>query len=670
MRWPIIVPLLLFSVAAIAQDSVRTESDILGRIELLNDQAEQSRSPNMTPQTARDVVTTMFNGFDQRVLRADSIADVRALDLDVSAISDGAIVFVSGYYAAGDHDGVTYRYDADSSLADTAGTVLAPDSGAGRWLIVYPNRGKVDVRFFGAQVTTVGNSCTGQFDNKDAFARAVTAEVQLYFPAGNDLEWPNWLPYCTSETLSITRGFEGDDLETSAIKAMSGFAGDVDVNGNNFMVDLFTVKRSNQRFANIAVVGNADVDSIFSSSDTVGVSHEGAHLFDRLWLTSTDGYLIDIPTCSGGPLTGATFINMVLQGGNGGELLRVLKNCGDQMTWISSRWSITAPDAVPVVIESFGATFIETFYSVGNGLTAGMSDKTLIQVSGEPHTFIGLSLENGGGLNVSNVEYIFSISPGESSRLYVSDLSYGGGDPIAGAKAIFKDTISGSGYGGQISVDRLTNGGGTKWVFPCIFEANNDSGRTDAIWGLAIENADIFGFDQLVCTTSTTASGNMPSVHITGASWGITLDHYASMDSSLNVTIKHAKPTIVANDNQNVVAASEDTSRFRAPFDGYIQDAFSILNNVLTTGDASLSVTVTGDTTSGASEVVWSTKTWQITQAGSAVGDIDTVTVAASVDSAFRRGDLITVTTTILSSNDNLDSTAAIELHLAPTGTQ
>ncbi len=81
---------------------------------------------------------------DSDITVVSSIANLRALD---TSTDDEA--FVTGYYADGDGGGGHYTYDSGSSASDNNGTVIAPDVGSGRWLLVETH--PVTVKQFGAK---------------------------------------------------------------------------------------------------------------------------------------------------------------------------------------------------------------------------------------------------------------------------------------------------------------------------------------------------------------------------------------------------------------------------------------------------------------------------------------------------------------------------------------
>lgn len=58
-------------------------------------------------------------------------------------------VLLRGYYAVGDCDTRTYRWNAADATADNGGTVIAPTAGTGRWNLIYS--GVLKVKWFGAK---------------------------------------------------------------------------------------------------------------------------------------------------------------------------------------------------------------------------------------------------------------------------------------------------------------------------------------------------------------------------------------------------------------------------------------------------------------------------------------------------------------------------------------
>lgn len=109
---------------------------------------------------------------------ASPLATIAALkSVDVSALSDGHRVSVSGYAAPADGAGGDFVYAANSTLPGNGGTVIAPLSGKGRWLRDYT--GPVNVKWFGAK----GD---GQHDDAPAIQAAVSLGdgIGVEFPSG------------------------------------------------------------------------------------------------------------------------------------------------------------------------------------------------------------------------------------------------------------------------------------------------------------------------------------------------------------------------------------------------------------------------------------------------------------------------------------------------------
>ncbi len=108
---------------------------------------------------------------------AYDVASIAALKaISVGSIPSSKQIVVAGYYTPGDGGGGVFYYDSTSTDADNGGTVIAPNSGAGRWRRVY--KGALNVRWFGAK----GDSSTNDYA---AIIAARAAGSPIYFPAGN-----------------------------------------------------------------------------------------------------------------------------------------------------------------------------------------------------------------------------------------------------------------------------------------------------------------------------------------------------------------------------------------------------------------------------------------------------------------------------------------------------
>lgn len=136
----------------------------------------------MVDTTYTDKVTVVetpsvqdFNDWTYRA-KASSIADLRLLAVPSNNVTP-FIVFVAGYYAAGDGGGGQFYWSAASVATDNGGTVIKPTavSGAGRWLLIYTT--PLDVRAFGVKVDDSTN-------NAVTLQAAMDAVGHVYFPDG------------------------------------------------------------------------------------------------------------------------------------------------------------------------------------------------------------------------------------------------------------------------------------------------------------------------------------------------------------------------------------------------------------------------------------------------------------------------------------------------------
>lgn len=107
-----------------------------------------------------------------------TIAGLKAKD--VTSISTGAAVVVGGYYTIGDGGGGAFFYDSAATDADNGGTIIAPNSGVGRWF--RPESSDFNVREFGALGDGSHDDTVAIQNALDAVQTAVRGAV--YIPAG------------------------------------------------------------------------------------------------------------------------------------------------------------------------------------------------------------------------------------------------------------------------------------------------------------------------------------------------------------------------------------------------------------------------------------------------------------------------------------------------------
>lgn len=99
----------------------------------------------------------------------DTIATLKSIS--VSSLTNNEIREVLGYYAIGDGGGGIFKFNSASSATANNGTIIAPNSGGGRWERVYDGV-ELWVKWFGAR----GDSTT---DDSSAVQAAETARQQV-----------------------------------------------------------------------------------------------------------------------------------------------------------------------------------------------------------------------------------------------------------------------------------------------------------------------------------------------------------------------------------------------------------------------------------------------------------------------------------------------------------
>lgn len=138
-----------------------------------------------------------------------SIEELRAAD--VNNYADGESVWVSGYYSPNDGGGGIYIYDADSSASDDGGSVIAPNSGIGRFVATFC--GAINVKRFGA----VGDNIT------DDTVAIIAALAYIKNSGGGVLYTPKGI-YVISAGLTITQSYtiiRGDGNRNTAIRPVN-----------------------------------------------------------------------------------------------------------------------------------------------------------------------------------------------------------------------------------------------------------------------------------------------------------------------------------------------------------------------------------------------------------------------------------------------------------------
>lgn len=143
------------------------------------------------------------------VLEVQNIASLQAIS--VTSLSSGTTVFVAGYYAPSDGGGGLFYYNSTSPSTPNGGTVIAPNSGAGKWIRVVLDD-EIDVRMFGAK----GDDAT---DDTAAIQSCFTnvPGLKVNFGSGNI--------YLITSTLTISSGTSISGYSTIKAKSSSSIAG-------------------------------------------------------------------------------------------------------------------------------------------------------------------------------------------------------------------------------------------------------------------------------------------------------------------------------------------------------------------------------------------------------------------------------------------------------------
>lgn len=118
-----------------------------------------------------DPVSAVFAEGD--AIYANSVAALKAVS--VTDLLNGQQCHVGGYADVGDGAGGTWVYVLASAATENAGTIVAPNSGSGRWFRVFS--GAVNAKWFGAK----GDGIT---DDTTAVQAAITAADNVFLPGG------------------------------------------------------------------------------------------------------------------------------------------------------------------------------------------------------------------------------------------------------------------------------------------------------------------------------------------------------------------------------------------------------------------------------------------------------------------------------------------------------
>lgn len=197
----------------------------------------------------------------------DNVAALKALT--VASLSNGQVILTRGYYTTNDGGQGAYTYNSSSSASDNGGTVIAPTSGSGRFLLQVSEY--VNVKQFGAKGDFNHSTNTGT-DDSVRIQAAINCGKALLFPSGNYL--------ASGLTVAVP------SLCLRGIKA-NGLYGNIGVTIKTLSktTNLFTVSTYGLRVYDILFVGGSS-DSQFGNDAT-----NSAFVFQGSSQKDIDAYL-------------------------------------------------------------------------------------------------------------------------------------------------------------------------------------------------------------------------------------------------------------------------------------------------------------------------------------------------------------------------------------------
>lgn len=156
-----------------AISTVNTTVDPLAIVDVSD--TTQASSGTTKKITVSQIDAAIFGSSGSKAIVVDNVAALKALT--VSGIADGQLYITRGYYSDNDGGQGTYIYDTASSTSDNGGTVIAPTSGSGRFLL--QTNGVLNVKQFGAK--TDGSNSFAAFQSA---LSSVTSKSEIVVPSG------------------------------------------------------------------------------------------------------------------------------------------------------------------------------------------------------------------------------------------------------------------------------------------------------------------------------------------------------------------------------------------------------------------------------------------------------------------------------------------------------
>lgn len=162
-----------------------------------------------------DPISAVFATGD--VIQTNSITALKAVS--VTALTNGYLAFVAGYSLPNDRLGGMFAYDSASSETENIGTIVAPNSGTGRWKRIYS--GALNLKWFGAKGDGVTDDSTAV---QAALDFVGIAGGKVFVPAGRYLLNTAILLPVTDKQVSIEGENERASVFVSGITSVTATA--------------------------------------------------------------------------------------------------------------------------------------------------------------------------------------------------------------------------------------------------------------------------------------------------------------------------------------------------------------------------------------------------------------------------------------------------------------
>jgi len=206
----------------------------------------QASSGTTKKVTVDQIESSIFGATGSKSIVVDNVAALKALT--VASVDDGQVFLTRGYYTDNDGGQGAYIYDSASSTSDNGGTVIAPTSGSGRFLL--QTASILNVKQFGAK----GDGST----NDLSFIQNAAAQIKtnsggaLLFPSGTyRVVFPSGMSAYDSLVKMVSKStvrFDGGALMSCSAVTGSNLYASV------FGIDQTALPVSNVNFENLNMI--------------------------------------------------------------------------------------------------------------------------------------------------------------------------------------------------------------------------------------------------------------------------------------------------------------------------------------------------------------------------------------------------------------------------------